>query len=250
MKKRVLCFLLCAILVAGVLPFGIFADDTITEIAVSGYKAPTIGMTAGEAAADTALPEGAQYYVNSERWWNETDGGSMGPEDVFEIGKIYSYGWTLYAEDGFTFDEDATVTINGGEVAIDWEYTYRSDEDDTVFYVWTLPAEAGLPENAILVDGFTPPITSPGSCLQKVCRTRSKACTGCISMTANTSWAKRRPSRRSTPISSRSLSFGRMKRRSAKNCRRYTSTAARNWSTPRIPRITTTERRSPSSRSA
>ena len=157
MKKKVLCFLLSAILIAGILPFGIFADDTITEIAVSGYKAPTIGMTAGEAAADTALPEGAQYYVNSERWWNETDGGSIGPEDVFEIGKIYSYGWTLYAEDGFTFDEDATVTINGGEVAIDWEYTYRSDEDDTVFYVWTLPAEAGLPENAILVDGFTAP---------------------------------------------------------------------------------------------
>ena len=158
MKKRMIALLVCLVLILGVLPFGAFADTTIQKIAVSGYKPPVIGRTTEEMAFTTTIPDNAPYYVTGGFWFCDTTSHTMESTDVFEEGKSYSYSWTVYAKDGYVFDENTAVTINGGTEYVDLHYTGPADESGEEFYVWTVSSPALEGEEITTVSVYGNPV--------------------------------------------------------------------------------------------
>ena len=101
---------------------------------------PIADQTAGD-LLDYTLPEDAPYTVLSILWYNDTDECKMLYDDVFEAGKKYSSQWTFEANEGYIFNEDTNVLINGSAANVDTDYTEICDLDNSLFYVWTVSTE-------------------------------------------------------------------------------------------------------------
>ena len=47
----------------------------------------------------------------------------MDDDDVFEAGVTYSFGMKLLANSGCIFADNANITLNGGELTVDADYS-------------------------------------------------------------------------------------------------------------------------------
>ena len=102
---------------------------------------PIIGEKAND-HIDYTFSENCHFTAAKHGWYDRTAYEWVdGADDTFVAGHIYQVGWWLDADWGYTFAEDPTITINGGE-NINWEYTYIDEEDSMRFYVWCEPKEA------------------------------------------------------------------------------------------------------------
>ena len=146
MKKtvgtRLLAVVICVAMLATVTPIFAAAETKITEITITDADVtPYIGEKAGD-WLDYTLPENCHFTMARHYWNNETTGSSMKADEVFAAGSRYDLYWRCEPESGYTFDENATVTINGETDIVDTFWTVIDDEDDTIFYVWTKSTEA------------------------------------------------------------------------------------------------------------
>ncbi|MBO4879674.1 MAG: Ig-like domain-containing protein, partial [Clostridia bacterium] len=112
----------------------------ITEVYVNGYEAPVAGDTAGD-HMNLTVPDDANYSIDENLWWNETDDYAMPSLEEFEAGKVYSEGAYLIANEGYYFADDCEFYVNGSQDAVDYEFTYVDSADNTLAYVWNLPTE-------------------------------------------------------------------------------------------------------------
>ena len=109
--------------------------EKIDEIVITNAD---ITPVAGENADDHltySIPSNAHYSVDEHIWWDYTNNNEF--HGSFAAGDEYEAGWIIYADDGYEFFPDCTVTING-TAEIDWDYssiyTYG-----TCYEVWTAP---------------------------------------------------------------------------------------------------------------
>ena len=149
---RLLAVLLCVAMLATVTPIFAAAETKITEITITDADVtPYIGEKAGD-WLDYTLPENCHFTMARHYWNNETTGSSMKADEVFAAGSRYDLYWRCEPESGYTFDENATVTINGETDIVDTFWTLIDDEDDTIFYVWTKSTEAVEKPAANVID--------------------------------------------------------------------------------------------------
>ena len=135
-------------------------EELIASAGFTGYARPELGKTPAEVTTPT-IPSGANYYVNYSGWYCDTVGDFMDDDDVFEAGKYYSYGVTLFANEGYYFSSDTVPTVNGGTDLVD-PLASGYDDEFNCFYVWTV---TDLPEGdatefitSISITGYTPPV--------------------------------------------------------------------------------------------
>ncbi len=109
MKKRLICFILCIILLAGLMPGFALADEAqpIAYIALE-IKEPVAGIEANFSALD--LSSGAIgavgydfYGAKPVTWYDVTEGRLLNDGDVFEKGHIYVVYVYVCATDGYAF---------------------------------------------------------------------------------------------------------------------------------------------------
>ena len=155
MKKtfvtRALAMLLCVAMLATVTPIFAAAETEITEITITNADVtPYIGEKAGD-WLDYTLPENGHFTVDDHFWWDNVIECPFDSDDVFEENGNYQVGWWLIADEGYTFAENATVTING-ETEIDWDNTYRPSNAENKFFVWTKDTEAVEKPAANVID--------------------------------------------------------------------------------------------------
>ena len=132
----------------------------ITSAGLIGYVRPELGKTVAE-TPEPAIPSGANYSASWPGWYCDTDNNSMEDGDVFEAGKYYSYGVTLFANEGYYFSSDTVPTVNGGQDLCDM-IASEYDVDYDCFYLWTVSV---LPEGdttefitSVSITGYTRPI--------------------------------------------------------------------------------------------
>ena len=145
MKKtltmRLLAIVLCVAMLATVTPIFAAAEAVITEIAITDADVtPYVGLYAGNCLNYT-LPADCHFSV-LKHYWLDDDTDQILPTDTsdFLADHMYSECWMLRADTDYTFDENATVTINGSTAVVDTTYTYRYNETD--FMVWTLSQQS------------------------------------------------------------------------------------------------------------
>ncbi|MCQ2405390.1 MAG: dockerin type I repeat-containing protein, partial [Clostridia bacterium] len=116
------------------------AANVITKIEISDADVtPYIGEKAGD-WSDYTLPANCHYTAKREYWHREgTDGGEVLSDDVFEEGVRYDRYWYFKADEGYIFDENAVITINGSTALVD---TFFSRYYENEFSVWTKQTEA------------------------------------------------------------------------------------------------------------
>ena len=111
-KRSFLSLLLCFAMSFSFLSMNVFADDgappveepiAITEVTVSGLKAPVIGNDVHD-DFNLSVPEGAPYYIStfSNQWYS----GSTIVE-----GNSYRMVAGVYAKDGYYFSSDFTAQL-------------------------------------------------------------------------------------------------------------------------------------------
>ena len=91
---------------------------------------------------DYTFPENCHFTATEHGWYDKTDETWVdGADDTFVAGHTYQVGWWLDADEGYTFAEDPTITINGEE-NINWGATHINEYNSMLFYVWSAPVEA------------------------------------------------------------------------------------------------------------
>ncbi len=158
MKKtfvtRLLAFLVCVAMLATVTPIFAAAETTITEITITDADVtPYIGEKAGD-WLDYTLPENCHFTVAEHYWYNETVVSDMKADEVFAAGSKYDICWRCEAESGYTFSDEAAVTLNGSTALLDDSFT-KVYGDPTVFLVWTKSTEAVEKPAANVIDKIT-----------------------------------------------------------------------------------------------
>ena len=160
MKKRIVALLVCFILLLGVLPLGVFAGGTISTVSINNFVPPMLGVTAGELMGLAKVSSGAPYYIEegSECWVWYDDGTNrlMMDSNVFEAGKTYWHLWYIRANEGYTFDDNLTVNINGSTALVNTTYTKIGNDEKTLLYVWTVKQEPTT-DMSIRVTGYHAP---------------------------------------------------------------------------------------------
>ncbi len=107
-------------------------DETvITLIDVDGFVEPVDGAPA-ESLSALSVPEGAHYMIDQISVVDET-GAMLYEGDTLEAGKYYMVGAMVETDIGYTFDQDAEITANGGEMEINTDESYI--ESQYVAYV-------------------------------------------------------------------------------------------------------------------
>ena len=96
--------------------YEISLKETVTEIRVDGVASQTVGE---KSRMDATVPSGANYTANvvwsvwntGKKRWETFDG-------VFEADKIYSRSVLAVPADGYRFDENVRLILNGEEVSV------------------------------------------------------------------------------------------------------------------------------------
>ena len=113
--------------------------DTITISDVN--TTPILGKASGECISYT-LPDDALYKVTEYCWFDEATETKMDISSVFEADKQYSFGLIVKAKAGYTFTEATKVIINGIENNFDANYTIMDSDNNSLFYIWSVPTNA------------------------------------------------------------------------------------------------------------
>ena len=95
------------------------ASNVITTIEIEGFTAPVYGE---HPDYEVSVPEGVHYSVTTTNWnwFMDGFGNTVFPEDTFDNGDYSYYQYfEITADEGYTFAEDVTVTINGDGTLVD-----------------------------------------------------------------------------------------------------------------------------------
>lgn len=144
MKKRLLSLLLCVALVLTFAPLCALAKNAvISEIVITNAD---IVPVEGESPADHVgytLPRDRHYRVEMCSWWDETNGYWYASKALeFKKGDTYQLVWNFYANEGYEFAENTTVTINGSAANVG-EARYLFEDRPDTFFVKTDPVTVG-----------------------------------------------------------------------------------------------------------
>ena len=126
---------------------GIYIEyEKIDEIEITDADITPVAGDYADDHLDYSLPSDAHYTVTDHIWWDCTN------DDVFHgtfvAGNEYEVGWYLYANDGYEFSPDCTVTVNGGS-ELDTYFTGIYD-DGYSYQVWTPPVVCGGAELTVI----------------------------------------------------------------------------------------------------
>lgn len=116
-------------------------DSPIYSIDIWGIDYPPV---AGEKAGDhrsVSIADDAHFSTASLVWINKDDNFTMDDDDVFVAGVNYQFGGLLYADPGYEFDMDWTMSLNFGDIEYDSLMTLVMP-DHTQFRMWTAPVKA------------------------------------------------------------------------------------------------------------
>ncbi len=139
---------------------GVHPGDPIEKVCIEGA---TVKFKAGDKPVFTAKTgENQPYYIDTERWdtdgkgitsseyWNDRLEGKL--IDTFESGKTYSYGiYIRLTEEGYNqgwqFDENTKLTINGQDIDLKNDYVNVSLEAIWISNLFTFtPTAVGDPK--------------------------------------------------------------------------------------------------------
>ena len=99
-------------------PVALTSAEIISEISVTGYVKPTVGMKPADVPVPT-VPTDAHYTIDQYYWYCDTDMKSVAEDETFKEGKKYSLFIRIIPDSGYRFAIDAVVTVNGGTELID-----------------------------------------------------------------------------------------------------------------------------------
>ena len=158
--NRILSIMLAVCMLAGCAPLALAREitpavNTIYAIDIWDIDYPPV---AGEKAGDhrsVSTSAGAHFSCDALVWNNIDENRLMDDDDVFEAGVTYSFGGLLYANSGYEFDTDWSMSLNFGDIEYDAYYTTIMP-DHTQFRFWTEPVQAvtGLKITEIALTGI------------------------------------------------------------------------------------------------
>ena len=137
-----------------------FRNEIIDTIELNGFAYAILNGKVSEYPGFT-VPEGAPYHFEADGayWMNDTDKAELDADDTFEKGKSYSIGGCLVADEGYAFDENAVILINGGKYTPDKDRTKIDGFDDCRFSVWSKSRKAVLGVvDTVEIAGFCVPV--------------------------------------------------------------------------------------------
>ncbi len=134
---KAVCFMLAAVLIAGVMPVGSLAVESIGSVEIVGYESPVSGQTAGSAVLPV-LADDSQCEIVEYSWYCDSDNMAVTSEAVFIRTKMYSLNIVISAKGGCSFEDGVSATINGGTDLIDYGYCSIM-EDGKKLSIWTVP---------------------------------------------------------------------------------------------------------------
>ncbi len=124
----------------------------IDTIEINGFVEPAWGEAP---SYDVSVPDDAEYYIGEAvwLWW---DGGMNGDQmqsgELFNNpNRLYYMGFTVYPNEGYAFEDDVTVLINGSSEYFDAENS-AWDDDYGCYFVYTID---------FTVEGEMPPAPTP-----------------------------------------------------------------------------------------
>ena len=159
-SKILVSLLLCAALLIGILPMTAFAEKSVTEVNVLGFKEPEKGQTAGENLKDIACPEGANYTIEEAFWVNVSMEDTMEDDDEFEYGKTYYLIITVAPAEGYEFTDVCPTYFDGSDRFVDFDEMWIYYDGTLIVYSTNFPLiDPSLEkiENAYLT-GYTMPM--------------------------------------------------------------------------------------------
>ncbi|MBQ9949947.1 MAG: dockerin type I repeat-containing protein [Clostridia bacterium] len=145
--KRVLSVMLAVIMLVSLAPAALAQvltpaeNSLIYSIDIWDIDYPPV---AGEKAGDhrsVSISEDAHFSADSLVWINVDENFTMDDDDVFVAGVNYAFGGLLYADPGYEFDTDWTMSLNFGDIEYDSLMTLVMP-DHTQFRMWTAPVKA------------------------------------------------------------------------------------------------------------
>lgn len=88
--------------------------DVVTEVKLDNVQNPSVGA---KSTTDVKVPSGANYNVSFAEWsvWNDQLQDYEPFTGIFEAGKAYKFYVNIEPKDGYMFDVNTTVYINGVE---------------------------------------------------------------------------------------------------------------------------------------
>ena len=142
MKMRLISFMLCFVMLVGLMPTTAFAAEK--EI-IDSISATVTLPTAGAHPVETGIPGDSSYKIVKVSF-SEKDAEtglytSLGPTDTFEEGKTYMVNVLFRANSGYAIDRDTvSASINGQNAT--WWSTISDGYDSKYFYIeYTVPEE-------------------------------------------------------------------------------------------------------------
>ncbi len=131
--KKTLCVILCLVMVLCLMPMATFAatDHLQGEQGIGFAFADIASPAAGEKPSYDAnyggrgyiLDSGnnnANYYNNGVGWYDVTEGKNVPTSGVFEAGHEYKVMIFFSAEEGYAFNADVSIQINGIDATVDY----------------------------------------------------------------------------------------------------------------------------------
>ena len=155
--KRTLSIILSALMLVGiisVMPFSTGAATIIDTITITDVVEPVAGNTR---SMNATVGGHIIANENDRAWFNLTDSTEMTQNDVFEVGKEYSFVIFLRPEEGYEFktkqndvyEPDVTATVNGKDAYVYSVSGHKSSEYIEIAYAFIVG------DNDITVDSVT-----------------------------------------------------------------------------------------------
>ena len=119
MKKRILAFVICVVMLAGALPLTPSAAYALSSVKIDGLSAPVEGFIPDykveydNTVTLTAGNNNANYYKNGICWYDMTTGSLVNVYGKFVAGHQYKATLYIEANAGYSFTSTASVNVDG-----------------------------------------------------------------------------------------------------------------------------------------
>ena len=163
--KRTLSIILSALMLVGiisVMPFSAGAATIIDTITITDVVEPVAGNTR---SMNATVGGHIIANENDRAWFNLTDSTEMTQNDVFEVGKEYSFVIFLRPEEGYEFktkqndvyEPDVTATVNGKDAYVYSVSGHKSSEYIEIAYAFIV-SDTDITVDSVTVTGVTAPV--------------------------------------------------------------------------------------------
>ncbi len=144
MKKRIVSFILCLVLMFAMIPSVVYAANSpnvsiIKNVEITGVHTPYAGYHPDYASRlgstsytyDDQMKDDPDVY-NGKWWYDETEQWVVSPSDTFELGHVYTLYILLVPTEGYEFRVDnyntpfISATVNGEEAVVHDDLTCKS----------------------------------------------------------------------------------------------------------------------------